>query len=392
MTNEGLNKLLSIITENKGSKHHISKLSELALNLAENNMVDDDFKEQLFHIIRKKVKSESDPSVYGTDYSDHYALFKMYKKGIGVKKNPKAALNSLIKMVKKGDKNAAREIIFSYRDGNTELNIKANKEKMIDWCFKTAEYNCPLGLYFLAHQSAGKEVPPFYDLGVSKSLPLAIKCLKELTKYAYIDCDIAWDFDFTLRKYTIPLCEEIDEHNLICDIENDLWNYTHHTQLKDGSPDIVGYLLNLLGTLYLELNDYQNAKETFKKAMTHESFPAIINLSEMYHYGLGSSKDEEQAFTLKKRIADLVLYEKPSLKFNSYNDEKLNFFEIVISVAEAYRYGIGVQQSLSTALEYYSQIKKDFWVLKSYDTLQKEITNRAIDEIIETVKSKTEVS
>ena len=61
MTNEGLNKLLSIITENKGSKHHISKLSELALNLAENNMVDDDFKEQLFHIIRKKVKSESAP-------------------------------------------------------------------------------------------------------------------------------------------------------------------------------------------------------------------------------------------------------------------------------------------------------------------------------------------
>lgn len=223
-------------------------------------------------------------------------------------------------------------------------------------------------------------------------MPLAIKCLKELTKYAYIDCDIAWDFDFTLRKYTIPLCEEIDEHNLICDIENDLWNYTHHTQLKDGSPDIVGYLLNLLGTLYLELNDYQNAKETFKKAMVHESLPAIINLSEMYHYGLGSSKDEEQAFTLKKRIADLVLYEKPSLKFNSYNDEKLNFFEIVISVAEAYRYGIGVQQSLSTALEYYSQIKNDFWVLKSYDTLQKEITNRAIDEIIETVKSKTKVS
>lgn len=34
MTNEGLNKLLSIITENKGSKHHISKLSELALNPA----------------------------------------------------------------------------------------------------------------------------------------------------------------------------------------------------------------------------------------------------------------------------------------------------------------------------------------------------------------------
>lgn len=72
-----------------------------------------------------------------------------------------------------------------------------------------------------------------------------------------------------------------------------------------------------------------------------------------------------------------------------YNEEK-NLLEAIISVAEAYRYGIGVQKSLSEALKYYSQIKSAFWILNFYGALQEEIANRAIDDINEILKSEAE--
>lgn len=182
MAKEALNQLLSIIEENKGDDH-IRKLTEFAFKLAKDNMVDSEFKEQLFTILERKVNSKSYTAFYKWDYSaEHYILFQMYKNGIGVEKNPKAALDYLIKTIKNRNLKAAKEIVFYYKDGNPELGIEPDKEEMINWCFKTAEYNCPTNLYFLALQASGKKVPPFYDLGIDKSLPLAIKCLEKLNE------------------------------------------------------------------------------------------------------------------------------------------------------------------------------------------------------------------
>lgn len=129
MTNKALNQMLNAITEDKGNEYYIFKLTELAFNLSKNNMVDSEFKEQLFHIVENKVNLESKKLYFKRDYFE--LLLQMYKKGIGVKKNPQAAFDCLIKMVKAGNNTAAKEIIFAYKDGNDELNIKPDKEEMI---------------------------------------------------------------------------------------------------------------------------------------------------------------------------------------------------------------------------------------------------------------------
>lgn len=127
MAKKALNQLLSTITEDRENEYYIFKLTELAFNLSKNNMVDSEFKEQLFHIVENKVNSESKELYFKWDY---FKLFlQMYKKGIGVKKNPKAAFDLLIKMVKAGNSTAAKEIVFAYKDGNEELNIKPDKKK-----------------------------------------------------------------------------------------------------------------------------------------------------------------------------------------------------------------------------------------------------------------------
>lgn len=129
MTKEALNQLLSIIEENKGDDH-IYKLTEFAFKLAKDNMVDSEFKEQLFTILERKVNSKSYTAFYKWDYSaEHYILFQMYKDGIGVEKNPKAALDYLIKTIKNHNLKAAKEIVFYYKDGNSELGIEPDKKK-----------------------------------------------------------------------------------------------------------------------------------------------------------------------------------------------------------------------------------------------------------------------
>ena len=66
MAKDALNQLLSIIEENKGDDH-IRKLTEFAFKLAKDNMVDSEFKEQLFTILERKVNSESYTSFYKWD-------------------------------------------------------------------------------------------------------------------------------------------------------------------------------------------------------------------------------------------------------------------------------------------------------------------------------------
>lgn len=392
MTNKVLNQLLNTITENRGNEYYILKLTELAFNLSQNNMVDSEFKEQLFHTVENKVNLESKKLYFKWDYFK--LLLQMYKKGIGVKKNPQAAFDCLIKMVKVGNNTAAKEIVFAYKDGNEELNIKPDKEEMISWCFKATEYSCPLNLYFLALQAVGKKVPLFYDLGITKSLPLAIKCLETLTKYdcERLDLIITTDFEILLGEQTIPFLEEFSESALLKDVEKELWNNNRYTGInsKYYSNYIYNKLLNLLGKAYVEIKDYQNAINTFKKAMSHNSLTATLNMSNVYHNGLGLIKNEEQAFSLKKRVIDSIIYGVPKLDWDLLYNEEKNLLEAIISVAEAYRYGIGVQKSLSEALKYYSQIKSAFWILNFYDALQEEIANKAIDDINEILKSEAE--
>ena len=303
MAKEALNQLLSIIVENKGDDH-IRKLTEFAFKLAKDNMVDSEFKEQLFTILERKVNSESYTAFYKWDYSaEHYILFQMYKNGIGVEKNPKAALDYLIKTIKNRNLKAAKEIVFYYKDGNPELGIEPDKEEMINWCFKTAEYNCPTNLYFLALQASGKKVPPFYDLGIDKSLPLAIKCLEKLNEDIRVFETIFWYLENLFLNITKDFKEDSTMPNDIkslinYDVEDDLWEYTGYIHNNCSSP----HLLNLLGTVYCEMKDYKNAVKAFQRAFSFHSLGGYINLSEMYSQGLGVEQNLKKAFELKKNL------------------------------------------------------------------------------------------
>ena len=63
MAKEALKQLLSIIEENK-EDDHICKLTELVFKLAKDNMVNSEFKEQLFHILERRVNSKSYTAFY----------------------------------------------------------------------------------------------------------------------------------------------------------------------------------------------------------------------------------------------------------------------------------------------------------------------------------------
>lgn len=288
MLNESLNQMVSIIEQNTGDDY-TSKLTKLAFKLAKDNMVDSEFNEKLFRIIEQRVNAENYTAFYKWDYlADHYILFQMYKNGIGVEKNPQDALDCLIKMIKNGNSNAAKEIVFYYKNGNPELGIEPNKDEMINWCFKTAEYNCPANLYFLALQASGKNVPSFYDLGINKSLPLAIRCLEKLNEDIKIFADVHWYLKTFFIDKTKGFYEDSDipddiKSLVIHDIENDLWSSTGYTHIRAYSP----HLLNLMGTVYYEMKDYKNAVKAFQRAFSFDSLGGCINLSEMYSQGLG---------------------------------------------------------------------------------------------------------
>ena len=382
MAKEALNQLLSIIVENKGDDH-IRKLTEFAFKLAKDNMVDSEFKEQLFTILERKVNSESYTAFYKWDYSaEHYILFQMYKNGIGVEKNPKAALDYLIKTIKNRNLKAAKEIVFYYKDGNPELGIEPDKEEMINWCFKTAEYNCPTNLYFLALQASGKKVPPFYDLGIDKSLPLAIKCLEKLNEDIRVFETIFWYLENLFLNITKDFKEDSTMPNDIkslinYDVEDDLWEYTGYIHNNCSSP----HLLNLLGTVYCEMKDYKNAVKAFQRAFSFHSLGGYINLSEMYSQGLGVEQNLKKAFELKKKVIYLLETGYASDWWDLSFDEERKLLELIESVAEAYHHGIGVEQSLPNATKYYNIIKNREWMLHIPEDFKEQLVQRATDAL-----------
>ena len=382
MAKEALKQLLSIIEENK-EDDHICKLTELAFKLAKDNMVDSEFKEQLFHILERRVNSESYTAFYKWDYSEDYILFQMYKDGIGVEKNPKVALDYLIKTIKNGNLKAAKEIVFYYKDGNPELGIEPNKEEMINWCFKTAEYNCPTNLYFLALQASGMKAPPFYDLGVDKSLPLAIKCLKELNEDFRVFETISWYLENCFTNITKDFSKDStmpdDIKSLVAyDIENDLREYTGYNILNKIDSH---HLLNLLGTVYCEMKDYKNAVKAFQRAFFFDSLGGCINLSEMYSQGLGVEQDSKKAFELKKKVIYLLETGYASDWWDLSFDEEKKLLKLIESVAEAYHHGIGVEQSLPNAIKYYNIIKNSEWTLHIPEDFKEQIVQKATDAL-----------
>lgn len=389
MLNESLNQLLSIIEKNTGDDY-TSKLMEFAFKLAKDNMVDSEFKEQLFTILERKVNSKSYTAFHKWDYSaEHYILFQMYKNGIGVEKNPKAALDYLIKTIKKRNFKAAKEIVFYYKDGNPELSIEPNKEEMINWCFKTAEYDCPINLYFLALQASGKKAPPFYDLGINKSLPLAIKCLKKLNEDIRVFEDISWYLENLFMDITKDFYENSDipddiKSLVTYDMENVLWEYTGYNILnRIDSP----HLLNLLGTVYCEMKDYKNAVKAFQRAFSFDSLGGCINLSEMYSQGLGVEQDLKKAFELKKKVIYLLETGYASDWWDLSFDEERKLLELIESVAESYHHGIGVEQSIPNAAKYYNILKNSEWTLHIPEDFKEQIVQRATDALSTIYKS-----
>ena len=364
MAKEALNKLLNTIENNDGTDKEIFELTEIAFNLAEKNIIDNVDKEKLFRIVKKKAYLENiPPNTYNMEDLYIYKLFKMYKKGIGTKRNSEEALNCLIKMVEEGSVNAAaREIVFIYRDGDKELSIKPNREKMISWCFKTAEYNCPASLYYLALKAMGKKVPPIYDLRIDKSLPLAIKCLEILTTDENNTWKIYRDFSHIIAR-NVPFYDLSDDvpykFKLLFNgaLNEELSHYTNYNRISEHTAKL-SHLLSLLGTVYLELKDYKRAIKTFKEAILNNSLLATINLSEMYQHGVGITKNKKKAFELKKKIADSVICDNSEFIIDLPVEEEYKILKTIEEVAKSYRYGIGVKKSLPEALKYYTELQK----------------------------------
>ena len=342
--------------------------------------MESDFKEKLFHIIEAKAKSDYMADTYRLETGYNFILFKMHAKGIGTKKSPQVAFNCLIEMAKHQSFTAAIEIIFSYRDGNPELDIKPDKEKMIDWCFKTAEYGCPTNLYFLALQASGKKVQPFYDLGISKSLPLAVKCLEKLNEDINIVTNSILDLETFIGNTTQLLYDDISTDlklSLVNSIEEGLLSDSDYPHLKIATP----HLINLLETVYLEMKDYKSAIKNFERTISFDSLAALMNLSNMYRDGLGIDQDNKIAFILKKKVADLVISGYANDWWDLSVDEENKLLETLYEVAESYHHGIGVKQSLPNAAKYYNIIKNSEWTLHIPEDFKEQLVQRATDAL-----------
>ena len=285
-------------------------------------------------------------------------------------------------MIKSGNSKAAKEIVFYYKDGNPKLGIEPNKNEMINWCFKTAEYGCPANLYFLALQASGKKVPPFYDLEINKSLSLAIKCLEKLNEDVKIFANICCYLETLFRDTTKDFYENSDIPDdirllITRGIENDLWNSTACNHNKINSA----HLFNLMGTVYREMEDYKNAVQAFQKAFSFNSLGGCINLSEMYSQGLGVEQNFKKVLELKKQIIYLLEngYES-DWEYLSFDEER-KLIESIEYVAEAYHHGIEVEQSLTNATKYYSLIKDTEWSLHLPEDFKEHIVQRVTNAL-----------
>ena len=259
-------------------------------------------------------------------------------------------------MVKEGDASTSIKVALMYRDGSAEFVIKPDKEKMIEWCFKIAEYNCPFLLYILALQTSGKKVMPYYDLGDNKSLPLAVKCLEKLIEDPETASKISWDFNMCLthifENSNGNYSDTSDDLKFLVTkgTEENWWSCKgyHYTRITSA------HLVNLLGNVLYEIGNYERALETFEYASSFKSLSAYIKLSEMYGQDIGVEPNIERSFLLKKSIADLALTSDFEDYWDLPIDEEHKVLEVIESIAESYHYGIGVKQSLEEAVKYYN--------------------------------------
>lgn len=255
-----------------------------------------------------------------------------------------------------------------------------------------AEYGCPTNLYFLALQASGKRVQPFYDLGISKSLPLAVKCLEKLNEDMDIVADSIVDLETFIMNTTHILYKDDDVYkdfeHIINGIDNDLLRDSDYPHVKMATP----HLINLLGTVYLEMKDYKNAIKNFERAISFDSLGALMNLSNMYRDGLGIDQDKKIAFMLKKKVADLVISGYASDWWDLSVVEERTLMETLYEVAESYHYGIGTNQSFDEAVKYYSCITDTLGILIFLpQEFIKEIVAKANDAICEIAKLKPDV-
>ena len=380
--NENLNnKLTDLIAKAENEKERRS-LIQITFKLAKEDFISPQCKKTLSEFITDKADSETLTSgqFEPPEQLYTYLAYQMYKEGICGEKNPKEAKKYLLKMVKHHKYYACKELLLAYRDGNAELDIAADKDAMIEWCFKIADYGSPTYLYFLALQAAGKNVPEFYDLGVEKDLKLAIRCLNKLNEDVNNFFSICDELD-TMLNYTVH--EIFREHSsdmygrardsFVDGLKRDFWDCTGYSHIRMASP----HLINLLGVVYYELGDYENAAKTFERAVLYESLGGKLNLSDMYSNGIGVPQDKEKAFNMKKEIADLFVGNQLGDMWDLSYDEEPKLLETVEYIANAYRFGIGVQQSSENASKYYSILTDHFWTLHLPADFEDTIVQRA---------------
>ena len=382
-----LNKTLTDLVD-KGNEIELGIVIRGLFKLAKENFLSLECKETLFKFIKNKADSEIlhagivelPESLYT------YLAYKMFKEGICVEKNPAEAKKYLLKMVEHHKYYACKELLLAYRYGNAELDIAPDKEAMIEWCFKIADYKSPTYLYFLALQAVGKEVPEFYNLGIGKDLQLAVKCLIKLNTDVNVFFGIRDELNAIFTYIAIyrvfagyhNIPDEI-EYEVYDVLEKDFWDCASYNNINYSST----HLINLLGTLYYEMGDYEKAAESFERASCYGSLGGRLHLSDMYSDGIGVPQDKEIASKIKKEIADLFEFNQLGDIWDLAYDEEYKLLETVEYVAESYRNGIGVEKSLDDAYKYFSIIRDNFHAMNLPENFEEAIVQRASKAIEE---------
>ena len=97
----------------------------------------------------------------------------------------------------------------------------------------------------------------------------------------------------------------------------------------------------------------------------------------LYSKGVGVPQDKEKAFNMKKEIADLLIGNQLGDMWDLSYDEEPKLLETVEYIANAYRFGIGVQQSADNASKYYNALTDRVWTLHLPAGFEDAIVQRA---------------
>ena len=234
-----------------------------------------------------------------------YNLGRMYEKGEFFNKDCKKALELYNKAAEQGNSKAFHKIISSYKDGNSDLEVVANVDKMVEYIFKAADFGDLDFLHILTIYYNLGYGP--YGLAVTQNKAMAVKCYEKL-----ISCSEYYGKDYQLS-----------------------------------------FDMNQLGYLYcsgdgVEVN-YQKAIELFEKAIELDNLNAMMNLANLYYEGLGVKQDKEKAFALLQLITE---YEDYFVEMNCGEDQIL---PAMVLVARSYRKGDGIRQSGIEAFNWYKK-------------------------------------